>query len=200
MRLNEVAYSPDIVWVSYGTDHYDPAKFKPIDYDDPGAILNNKPWGGLWASPENSKHGWIDFCRNEDFLTHTLDKSFRFKLTPNAKIYVIDNERDLINISTSLKLAYMIGQGYYVIDFDRLLNEGYDGIYVTDRGILYRYYHGPNHNIVGLSSWDVESICVFRPDVVVPIEDNDTGVIKINESDLRRVVKNSLNKLLNEIL
>ena len=197
MELNEVAYSPDIVWVSYGADHYDPAKFKPIDYTEPRAVLNNKPWGGLWACPENSEYGWKEWCQNEDFYTESLEHSFRFKLAPSAKIYVIDNEQDLINISTSLRLAYLVGQGYYIIDFERLLNEGYDGIYVTDNGVWLKWYHGPEHNIVGLSSWDVESICVFHPNVVVPIENEEP--INLNRGDIQNIVNECVSALLKQI-
>lgn len=215
MNLNEVAYSPDIVWISYGADHYDPAKFKPINYTDPGAVLNNKPWGGLWGCPENSKRGWGDWCRREQFNTQSLEHSFRFRLSPDAKIYVIDNEQDLVNISTSMRLAYLVCQGYYSIDFERLLNEGYDGIYVTDNALWMRWFHGPNRNIVGLNSWDVESICVFNPDVIIPLEVNfetpgteeknnygekqDTMKMTLNESALRNFVMETVSKALMSI-
>jgi hypothetical protein len=98
--INEVAYSPDIIWVSYGADKYDPAKFKPIDYDNQYSQAINKPFGGVWASPENSEWGWADWCRGEDFRDDTLDRCFKFRLSPSAKIYVIDKYEDLAKIST----------------------------------------------------------------------------------------------------
>ena len=196
--LKEVAYSPDIVWISYGTEQYDPLKFKPIDYTDPGAVLNNKPWGGLWACPENGILSWHNWCKSENYFTNSLNKSFKFKLKPKAKIYVIDTEEDLVNISTSLRYGFMIGQGYYCIDFERLLREGYDGIYVTDNAVIkLRRTCGKNENVIGLKSWDVESLCVFNPDVIVPVTENK---LTITESEVDNIVKAVLNEYLDKNL
>lgn len=196
--LKEVAYSPDIIWISYGAEQYDPLKFKPIDYTDPGAVLNNKPWGGLWACPENDILSWHNWCKSENYFTNSLNKSFKFKLKPKAKIYVIDTEEDLVNISTSLRYGFMVGQGYYCIDFERLLREGYDGIYVTDNAVIkLRRTCGKNENVIGLKSWDVESLCVFNPDVIVPVTENK---VTITESEVDNIIKIVLNEYLDKNL
>lgn len=153
-------------FISYGASKYDPAKFKPVDPLNSWGIVVNKPTGGLWASPVDSKWGWADWCKSEEFKTDTLDKNFTFKLSPNAKIYVIDNLQDLIAVSDfeNPRMDHM-GTG---INVERLMDEGYDGLYVTAKAVIsFRYNVAPG--IKDLNSWDVESICVFNKDVIIPL-------------------------------
>lgn len=35
-------------------------------------------------------------------------------------------------------------------------------------------------NINGLDTWDVESLCVFNPDIIIPIEENAFDKAKID--------------------
>ena len=90
---------------------------------------------------------------------------FLFKLSPDSKIYVIDNTEDLDAISA----FGFDNNGWKTIDFRRLLDDGYDGLYITEyaTGI----HDNSNTMLKGLELWDVESICVFNKDVIIPIDD-----------------------------
>lgn len=151
------------IWVSYGTDSYDPMKFTPIIIDMRCSFLN-KPYGGLWASPADTEYGWKEWCEAEDFRTDKLSSSFEFKLSAIAKIYVIDNVVDLKKVST----AGPNDMGQYFINYEMLLNMGYDGLFVTSHAA--RAFHlWLNNEILDLNTWDCESICIFNKDVVIPI-------------------------------
>lgn len=157
--LNETAYTKDMIFVSYLNGEYDQKAFKPIEYDDVYTIANKCRYG-LWACPIDSNFGWKEWCEREDFPSG--NDLFTFKLKDNAKIYVVDNYEDLERIST---LKDRFGRGS--INFKELLANNYDGIYVTDNAVSsLRYIEG---NIQDLSCWDVESLCVFNPNVIIPL-------------------------------
>lgn len=192
--LNEVAYSDDIVWITYGSDAFDPSRFK---VPQPCNSVANKPLNGLWACPLNSRYGWEAWCREEGFKTARLNSSFTFKLKPDAKIYVIDNLDDLINISTYHYFSE------WLIDVNRLLSEGYDGIYATENAIKLRdCYKTPRGTVEGLGCWDAESICIFNPNVIIPLNKENKNmkknVIKLNEAQLREMIANAIQTALNE--
>lgn len=158
--LNEMTYTKDMIFVSYLKGEYDQKSFKPIQYGGTAATLN-KCHNGLWACPLESTYGWKQWCEKEDFpLANDL---FTFKLKDNAKIYVIDNYEDLERIST---LKDRFGMRY--INFKELLDNNYDGIYASENAVKSLRYIS-NSNIQDLSSWDVESLCVFNPSVVIPL-------------------------------
>ena len=82
------------------------------------------------------------------------------------------------------------------IDFKRLLENGYDGIYVTEKALSLKgifSLYGENENVQGLLTWDVESLCVFNPDVVVPLEENTE---KLTESELKWIVTECAKRLI----
>ena len=155
------------IFVAYGTDTFDVNKFKPYDNKRTVDFGMNKPIGGLWASPLNSECGWGEWCSKNEFAINSLDKHFLFKLTPNAKIYIIDSKEDIINIST--QKDYWGGTN--VMDFQKLINDGYDGIFVTSNAIgKFRFHVEKGYG--NLNVWDVESLCVFNEKVIQPIEEN----------------------------
>lgn len=165
----------DLTFVAYGTDSYDSQKFKPFNKElTDSHFYLNKPIGGLWASPLNSRYGWGQWSSNNRFRLKSLEKHFLFKINPNAKIYVIDDIDDLINISTKIN-----NFGQKGINFDKLINDNYDGIFVTSNAIgKLRYVKSPYE---GLSSWDVESICIFNPNAIIPIEEDAFEKASVNK-------------------
>ena len=78
----------DIIFISYGTDEFNPSAIRPINVDSRWSKINNKPQGGLWASPLCSLNGWSDFCNRNAFRLRTLSKHFIFKLRSDARIYI----------------------------------------------------------------------------------------------------------------
>ena len=179
--MTETRFSNDMLFVSYLPSEYDPKKFKNIETD--WMVLSvNKCRNGLWACPAGNERGWKEFCEREDFR-HIGNNKFTFKLKPNAKIYEIDNEEDLKRIST----AYMRDDTGRVrdtrkrIDFKGLISNGYDGIYATEDAVynLRDYY---NEDVYNLECWDIEQICIFNPNVIIPIS-NETVEINFPQEE-----------------
>ncbi len=126
---------------------------------------------------------WGDWCSNEQFRQDTFQKHFAFKLSPDAKIYVLSNIQDLVKISTRKNRGHEPSFLYPpMIDIGELV-KNYDGVYIT-KDAAYQLKH-TNHSkidmVANLDSWDVESICVFNPDVIVPIDENLFDKAKIND-------------------
>jgi len=93
----------DKTWITYGLGtSFNKDLFTPPDYNWMNTVFTNKPKGGLWASPVDSKWGWKDWCERENF--GKLDSSFMFKLKPNAKIYVVDDLNDLKQKCVGLRI------------------------------------------------------------------------------------------------
>ena len=160
------------VFISYGTDEFDVNKFRQPIFNSKRALINNKPVGGLWASPIDAQYGWVDFCDCCSFHLKTLAKHFIFKLKPNANIYVIDNVEDLRKIST------IPFYGELCINWELL--QDFDGIFVTDNGRKLKFVKG----LRGLDAWDVASICVFNPDIIIPIKENAFDKAKVSKREV----------------
>ena len=196
--ISEIKYRKDIVYVSYLPYEFDMGSVSTIS-DWPRF---NKPDGGLWACPIDSARGWKEFTKNKPDLNLDNLYAFYFKLSPNAKIYSINTLNDLEKISTkSYKFDNSFDESRR-IDFEKLIKNGYDGIYVSENalnnlegerekypekrivdGSLTDLKYGeintiPGTNgLIGLYGWDVESICVFNPDVIEPISEGDADDI-----------------------
>ena len=189
--INEIKFSNDVIFVSYLPFEYDNKRL-----DEPSRHYSdkwNKNIGGLWACPIESNLNWKEYCKSHPDLNVSNTNAFYFTLKPEANIYSIDTIEDLEKISTE-RYQYWKDQSDFVrrIDFDKLIGGGYDGIYVSEDAVknltgqiestkngdgeeTYRYGYlntvpGTN-GLMGLSGWDVESICVFNPDVIVPISE-----------------------------
>lgn len=173
--LNESMVDKDMVFISYGTDEFDVNKFRQPIFNSKRAMINNKPVGGLWASPIDAQFGWVDFCDCNSFHLKTLAKHFIFRLKPNANIYIIDNEEDLRKISTLPDINYHNNLG---INWELL--KDYDGVFVTDNGRHLKFLNG----IKGLEAWDVASICIFNPNVIVPIDENAFDKAKVSKREV----------------
>lgn len=154
------------IFISYGTDKYDPTRIKPIKVDSEWGRIHNKPHGGLWASPIDSYFSWGDFCNREAFNLKSLNKHFIFKLKPESKICIIDNIDDLISYSVFDNYV-----GKYTLDFKKIVKE-FDGLYATDNAVDKLRYIDWKKRLNSLDSWDIESICIWNPDIVEPIEEN----------------------------
>lgn len=126
--------------------------------------LVNKCRNGLWACPVDSVYGWKEWCADNDFKTGKLNSAFYFRLKPGAKIYSIHTLDDLERISTLED-----DMGYKGIDFPWLLHNGYDGIYASDEAVN-AFHMYASENVKDMNAWDIESLCVFNPDVIIPVD------------------------------
>ena len=155
--------------------HVDKAKINPIsDEVWPGL---EKPKGGLWASPVDSIFGWKDWCEGEDFHTDRLKTWTKFKISPEAKILVINSYDDLVEVARKYSERRFDLSPYdsdRVLKFVKMQEDGYSGVFLTYRG------HRENHLIwdrrspvcCGLNTWDCESIILFDPEVIEIVENS----------------------------
>ena len=137
------------VLIHYGNNKFDEDLFLPI---------KNKRWekpdGGLWTSPKNSKWGWKDWCISECYMDCSDDNCFEIMLKKTANILKIDNENDFKN-------APLIDSEYNscFLDFEKIA-EKYDAIWVTAKAVfslrMNRKY--------SLYSWDCESVLILNKD------------------------------------
>ena len=136
--------------IHYGANQYDPKKFLPIS-DVP---FCNKPKGGLWTSPVDSKYGWRNWCEDESFGDTTKSFEVGFKGT----VFVIDSIRDMN------KLPWIEWEGVYFVSFQALCAIGfmYDAVHLTEKGQHETRLTYPR----SLSGWDCESVFVMNPDTV----------------------------------
>jgi hypothetical protein len=182
----EMKFNQDIVFVAYLPEKFDMKKFKGIEYDWQIQMVN-KCRNGLWASPIDSNLGWEQWCKAEDF-TSAIDKmkySFFFKLRPGAKIYPIDNINDLKKISTAYQRddKGRVRGKQKKIDFISLLAKGYDGIYASENAVR-TLRNTFNSEMDELYTWDVESICIFNPNVIIPIGEDELMNKMVKYSDV----------------
>ena len=171
-------------FVSYGLSEYDPDLFNVIKNNK----YNIKPSGGLWTSPKESKYGWIDFCRDENYYkSGGFRTGFEFQLKPNSKVYIIDTFFDLIQIPYKIKDPLYSGISYHqnFIDYEKMAEE-YDAIWLTDNGE--RDTRLPEMNglfdfdgcVINLYGWDCESLLILKKDCIINIKN-------IDEKDLPKV-------------
>ena len=187
----EMKFNQDIVFVTYLPEKYDMKKFKSIEYDWQIQMVN-KCRNGLWASPIDSSRGWKEWCEDERFSSaiEKMKYSFFFRLKPGAKIYPIDDINDLRKVSTTYQHddKGRIRGTQKKIDFNMLLSKGYDGIYASENAVT-SLRNTTNADMDELYAWDVESICVFNPNVIVPIGEDELMSKMSKYSDVKNYDK-----------
>ena len=151
------------IYIHYGSDVFDPkitleAKYAKRFWDT-GCYI--KP-GGLWASPENAYISWKEWCESEDFHTDRLDKSFRFHLKDGARVLDIFKLLDLRGYT--VHGATPFGHNLY-LDLDMIYRD-YDAMEVHHEDNYWEL-----HGSTIFNAWDVDSICVWNPDVVEVIKE-----------------------------
>ena len=122
-----------------------------------------KPEGGLWTSPFNEKEGseWIHWCNSEHFAIYK--KGYILKPKKNSKFAVIDSLDDLITMLERYEYSYIKETNYPELyrgklDFEKLMKDGYDGIYLTSEGQWATRLTTPS-----LYGWDCETVFWFKP-------------------------------------
>lgn len=157
----------------------DKNKFERISNKRP---FLNKPIGGLWASPQDSRYGWIDWCEGEDFRLDKYSKVYQdFTLKESSKLLVINNLKDFMRCLRRFPLENKWVPEEKLIDFLSIEAAGYDGVYLTERGN--RECHLPLQCASSLNSWDCESVVLFNLDCIEKIYE-PTYLDKWEEKDL----------------
>ena len=142
-------------YVHYGDAHYDPSKFRMIR--NGAGMAHNKPWGGLWGSPVNSRYGWKQFVEDEGIVPLSKlkeENSFTFALRDGAKVLTIRRGEDCIFPMVEM-MSLLDGERYMAVDFVKLSTE-YDAVEVEIEDVYNR-----------MSGWDCDSIVILNPAVVV---------------------------------
>ena len=137
--------------VHYGSEKFDPQKFKPIK-DVPS---RSKPSGGLWASPVHCNYGWKEWRDDEGFEDNS--KSFYFDFV--GRIFTIDGMKD------ALKLPWKKDRyGLFFIELTQWLKNGYkyDAIHLTQKGELETRLAYP----ISLYGWDCECVLILNPKAI----------------------------------
>lgn len=112
-----------------------------------------KPNGGLWCSPLDSEYGWIDWCRAESF--GDIDHEQRVILDVDVTNFVvIDSVEDM---ETRLPW-YKIHGMFPAIDFEKMAQQGIDGVHLTVRGQADTRWSKPR----SLYGWDCETLLILK--------------------------------------
>lgn len=163
-------FPSSVIYVHYGADKYDPELHKKNAAKEwPAGLF--KP-SGLWASRFLANFGWRDWCESEDYHTDRFDKSFGFRLKEGTRILEVHKDNDII--------PYTIHKGIIPtldsLNKSKLMAE-FDGIelFYSENSANLRYNH--------FYTWDCDSICIWNPDVIVPLPDISYSIL---ESILRR--------------
>ena len=178
-HLIDEGYVPGMTFITYGKGNkFDRSKFIPRK--NPVSPWINKPHG-LWASPLKDDGGsaWDTFIVYDwSEKSHTLENHFIFRLSPNAKICVIDSKEKLKELPWK---SYDI---LTVVDWD-LIKKKYDAVFVDESMI-----HMPEHpSLPSFRLWDVESLCVFNPDIIEPINESPED-FKHNSGNWKEILDN----------
>ena len=176
-----------MTYIHYGHTELHPEWLTGVKNRSPFCDVKPDPKTAIWASPKYAKHGWKDWCEEEQFKTGSLDEHFTFELSDEAKILLIDSEEsmhelqpfltvhpalaelDKSDISEILKEARKTGFGQMLrLDFEKMAKAGFDGMEISISKYPQLYWF--------LYSWDVDSICIWNPKVIIMTGSSDEMV------------------------
>lgn len=156
-----------VKYVTYGIikDKFSREKFYKIH-----KTLPCKPLYGLWGSRVDAEYGWKDWCADSGFRECSDVNKMEFVLTKDSKIlevhceenilpYIIRSYPCLNDCSVITHTDIMDG-----IDFDKLKDEGYDGLELFISDDYLRLHNGV------FNTWDCDSIVVWNYDAIQVIE------------------------------
>ena len=183
----------EIIFIHHGGDHFDKEIFTAVvnETTSSGELAFDKPSGGFWSTIDipGYYNEWEVYCRqecegcDEESTTSMVDSAlqtgylkcnFKFKVKPGSKIYIVKCpedvwrlpgrfrfDRDVITLEEQEFMNKVVANFYkqYYIDFEKMISDGYDGILV--------YYSLKLRHV--LYSWDVTSLLVFNPDIIVEL-------------------------------
>ena len=134
----------------------------------------NKPVGGLWGCRGDE---WIDWCIDNDFSLNKWREGFEWTLKPEARLLTVRSVsgfKKLIDkysnpVGNLLEIDYLkIAKSYDAIELTSEpvyeLSCGFD--YIEHNISVDKYINKQVLYRLGTASWDVPSICVFRPNKV----------------------------------
>ena len=126
-----------------------------------GDGLPDKPLGGLWCSPANSKYNWKEWCKAEGLGDIEQDMEYILDISEEGML-VIDSEDDLYKLPVTIKHRSM-----KYINFRELLRRGYKSIWLTEEGVWNTRLTYP----LSLYSWDCETVLIMDESIVTHYEE-----------------------------
>jgi hypothetical protein len=154
-------------YIHCGHSFFDIEKFeKPVNRRQTYSI--NKPYGGLWATPSSSNYTWRDWCLDNDYKVDSIGYDrFTFYLSDTARVYHIHSIEDAnkLPVIKPIKYRFTDPLNIKVFNFDW----GYDWEKIVEQYDAVQLHL--NENLMDLyylfSTWDLDSIVVLNPEVVV---------------------------------
>ena len=142
--------------------------YRTYSYEPFSRKLFNKPWGNFLNKP---RHGglwgcrgdeWKEWCEDNEF-SHFNNQYFLWCFNQEAKIMYIDSYKDFLKY---VKLYPDEDQIYFrekTLDFNKILEAGYDGVEVTWNAI----WESKESELIGLGIWDIPSVVALNIDKVL---------------------------------
>lgn len=147
-------------YIHYGHKSFDPIYMLSTMNHAFKYRRRDKPHG-LWASPVDCELPWKEWCENEDFHTDTLDKSFTFSLSPDARVLHVNHILDIEPFIRYERLDPDLLWSYPELRLNTIYNK-YDAMEVH----MSKHWN-ELHDSPLFYSWDVDSIVVWNPDVII---------------------------------
>ena len=144
-------------YIHYGHEPFDRGLIQPIKNRE----YFTKPRGGFWASPVDAEFGWKQWCEREHFALDRFVHSFKFTLSPEAKVLTIGSKLDLHGLPRGD--TFGLDLGMVCLDFEELVKQGYDAVELELSRDWDLYWD--------LYGWDCDSIVILNPDIIVEVEE-----------------------------
>lgn len=148
---------------------FDKSKFIPV-INRPAI---NKAMYGFWASSYNGgKTAWEKWCA-DNMPQWIEDKdTFDFTLAEGAKVFVVRTLEDMEELASKYEIETIPGMPRFnAVDWAQMALD-YDAIYYTEEGLE---ECSCGFGATSVEFVDVESICVFNPDIIIEINNETTN-------------------------
>ncbi len=151
-------------WIHNGDAPFSLEKFRKAK--NSRYLYHNKPLGGFWLT-EYTPNGnfisnWHKWCYVSEYKLKR--KNYIYTLDLKARIYTINNKKDFDYLLNRFSIIYSNPLDEVVLqclDFESMQNY-YDILFVSESGI------SKNKQ---LSAWDVSSLVVFNPSLVIEVDE-----------------------------
>ena len=170
--------------------NFDGSKFKSVK----NKMGFNKPNFGFWGCQytEGQETAWEQWCSTEMPEWLENKEKFDFTLAENARVLTIDSLEDMKAVAKDYTKVFIPGMDLMnCIDWETL-STVYDAVIWTANGVEEcRYQEGA----LSTEYIDIESICIFNPDVVVAIDTTEDTMKKVEEMSLQLAILKNLKTL-----
>lgn len=148
------------IYIHHGSNEFVLSEFNEIK----NQLAFPKPKGGLWASPIGTCFGWEELNKNNLLPKCDMTKSFRFKLSDNANVFMINSICDLNKLP---KLEQNCNP-WVRLDFEKIVSNGTDALQLNLSGIDEE--DKKKELSKALDGWECDSILVMNKDIIKAID------------------------------